>query len=568
MKNGKWYNSLRVQIVLLLSLALFPLGAIAIHQTTRVAAEADRSRDLAILALTKRAARADETVIARAVGSSQVLSTLAQDTLIDPETCERHLENFMGDHAGYDFVGILPATGVLACSSQGGPYDLSDWPIFARMMSTQERTIFVNRQTPMGGDTAYIVSEPYEIDGAFAGFVILSISRAAVLDTETDLADLGLLQLITLDDRGDTLVALQGQDGASGELPEEPILDGLINQSEGAIHATNRNGVERIYTVVRIEGSPAKVIGIWEVHESSSTLFDDIVQPALFPVLMWIASMAVAILSIYMLVLRHITRMRRDMENFEEHRIIASPSKTPTMPNELQALERNFGQMTASILREEAEMEDLLREKNVLIKEVHHRVKNNLQLISSIMNMKIRIAKHEETRSMLSRLQDRILSLATIHRDLYQSQNGGLVNAGTLLSEIIEKSAEVAAYSDDALSVETDFDPVWLYPDQIVPLSLLAAEGMTNAMKYTGEANDGSGWVKVSLKQTETECVLTMANSIGDTSEAESTGLGTQLINAFSIQLGGQIEQEKTETSYKLTLRFTIEDFVPEGRDF
>jgi two-component sensor histidine kinase len=565
---GKWYNSLRVQIVVLLSLALFPLGAIAINQTNQVEAEVERNNGLTLLALTKRAAMNEELIIERAIGAAHFFSVIAEEYIENPERCQRDLKAFLNENDAYSFIGILPPTGVVSCSSADEVYDLSDSPNIQQLLLEKQRKILVNKHAPLSGVSIFNVSEPFEIDGVFAGFVSVSIPHDVLPDTDDDLTSLGLLNLITINEDGDILTARGGLESAEDELPEGLTLQSLALIQRATFQSKNQNGFRRAYTFAPIVGSRVKVIGIWDVENRNGTSFRASIGPAVFPILMWMASMAVAILSVYMLVLRHLARMRRDMDNFAEHRIIAETTKTPIMPNELQALEDNFGQMTASILREEAEMEDILREKNVLIKEVHHRVKNNLQLISSIMNMKIRTAKHEETRSMLSRLQDRVLSLATIHRDLYQSKNGGLVNAGALLSEIVEKSAEVAAYSNDALDINADFDPVWLYPDQVVPLSLLVAEGMTNAMKYIGQTQEEGAWVKVSLKQEDTECVLTLANSIGDNADRESTGLGTQLINAFSIQLGGQIELKETAKSYALTLRFTIADFVPESRDF
>ena len=554
MTAGKWYNSLRVQMVVLLSLALFPLGVIAVYQTNRVEAEAARNASLSLLALTGRAARTEEKALERAIGAMRFFSALAGEYINDPERCRHDLKTFVGKNPSYSFVGFLPLSGVISCSSADSPFDYSRSAGFDRFMSSQQRQVIVNQNAPISGESIVNVLEPLEISGSFVGYISVSIPHRILPDTSEDLANLGLLNLITINESGDILTAREGLEGARAELPVGYTPQSLADMERTIFSGENENGSQRAYTVVPILGMPVKVIGIWESDRRNASVLSSYVLPVLFPALMWISSMVVAILSVYMLVLRH--------------RIIADSSAAPIMPNELQALENNFEQMTSSILREEAEMEDMLREKNVLIKEVHHRVKNNLQLISSIMNMKMRTAKHEETRSVLARLQDRVLSLATIHRDLYQSQNGGLVNAGSLLREIVENSVEIAAYSDDTLELATDFDPVWLYPDQVVPLSLLVAEGMTNAMKFIGKTEDTGAWVRVSLKQADTECVLTLSNSIGGSIDIESTGLGTQLINAFSIQLGGQIELEETATSYQMSLRFTIEEFVPEGRDF
>ena len=85
-------------------------------------------------------------------------------------------------------------------------------------------------------------------------------------------------------------------------------------------------------------------------------------------------------------------------------------------------MNRDFLSMAEGILQDEAELEDALREKSLLIREVHHRVKNNLQLIASIMNMQIRRSRNSETTSVVRRLQDRVLGLARVHRQMYEAQ--------------------------------------------------------------------------------------------------------------------------------------------------
>ena len=161
---------------------------------------------------------------------------------------------------------------------------------------------------------------------------------------------------------------------------------------------------------------------------------------------MWAASLSVAMFALHRLVLRHIAILRARIRDFENDRLVPAEGAALKMPSELADVYLNFTTLADNVVREEARMEDILRDKNILMKEVHHRVKNNLQLICSIMNLQINVAEHDETIEALERLQGRVLSMATIHRDLYQTQNKGRVNVGHLINEIVQKSVETAIW--------------------------------------------------------------------------------------------------------------------------
>ena len=130
----------------------------------------------------------------------------------------------------------------------------------------------------------------------------------------------------------------------------------------------------------------------------------------------------------------------------------------------------------------------------------------------------------------------------------------------------MQKSVEIGAETATAVRVETDIDDVHLYPDQAVPMSLLAAEAATNAMKYVDAREGTAPWIRVAFKACEDKtCVFRFANSARVNDTAGSTGMGARLINAFAIQLGATIEVESSDEAYTLTVTFTAADFSDEG---
>jgi two-component system, sensor histidine kinase PdtaS len=218
-----------------------------------------------------------------------------------------------------------------------------------------------------------------------------------------------------------------------------------------------------------------------------------------------------------------------------------------------------------SIIQNEAQLEDALHQKDVLLREVHHRVKNNLQLIASIMNLQLRRAHSPETRSTLKGLQDRVLSLATIHRGLYQTSGMADVNAHELLPDIIRQIINLSTGREKPFDVKTNIESLRLVPDQAVPLSLLLTEALTNAIKYAGAKSSDPGTIRINLSSLdENHAVLEVWNSKtvgfeGDPSAMDDgTGLGGQLINAFVQQLGATAEIDSTPTHHRLRVTFHV----------
>ncbi|MEP2473605.1 MAG: sensor histidine kinase, partial [Paracoccaceae bacterium] len=186
------------------------------------------------------------------------------------------------------------------------------------------------------------------------------------------------------------------------------------------------------------------------------------------------------------------------------------------------------------------------------------------------MNMQIRRAPTEDARRVLRRLQDRILSLATVHKNLYQTDGLERVNAGALVEEIVGQLLVVGLPAGSAVRVDQSYALVQLDTDDAAPLTLLVSEAVTNAMKYIGmptAANPAK--LEISLRQLDTEtAVFSIINTVGDAPNAEGTGLGAQLINAFARQLNAQVTSDTTDETYHLTLTFPLPHRVKPVQDY
>ena len=235
-------------------------------------------------------------------------------------------------------------------------------------------------------------------------------------------------------------------------------------------------------------------------------------------------------------------------------------------PTEIADVSRTFHNMVRILNRDEAALEAAIDEKTVLLKEVHHRVKNNLQLIASIISMQGRLIEDDDAKRTLRSVQDRVASLASIYKNLYQAEHLESVDADRLISEVINQMTSASMGPGKRLKVDTKLEPLILQPDQAVPLTLLTNEAFTNAMKYAGipPGHDEAG-ARVSLVRVDGDhAELKVTNSIGEKDlNIESTGLGGQLIEAFALQLDGEAVIETSETEFTLSLVFRIEEIRP-----
>ena len=492
----------------MLSLVLLPLGLIAVVQTQSVAERARSNAELALLSLTEQAAMTERLVLREAIGAATALGLVVADSLGpdltgDPARCSAYLRRFVESSARYSFASYLPPTGIITCSSGGASYDFSESERIRDLLNNPAPQITVNRSAPISQTSIISANQPiYRADGEFAGYVSISIPHSRLQEMRSVISEASLAELVTFNARGEILSALGDIDLVVPLLPADVTLDSLARGGRRAFTRNDSAGTPRIYTVSPIENERIYVLGIWDADAGLATQAGGGFLTIFVPALMWLATLGVAIYAVHRLVTRHLTRLGRQMAMFAAARRLPAETVEGDPPTEIRRIHRAFDDMTAALMRDEASLENAVREKSVLVKEIHHRVKNNLQLISSIINLQIRDADSAEAKAALRQTQDRVLSMATIHRDLYQTNETGLVDVGHLMREVVTKSIEVTPAGEE-IDLRLDIDQVWLYPDQAVPMSLLASEAVINALKHMPglDAPKEDRWISVSFHE-------------------------------------------------------------------
>lgn len=565
-------DRLDIRLVALLGLALLPIGLIAMVQTYRVIDEADNNAEAALLGATLTAANAERESILNVRGAAQIAADFMPALLDEFDNCSERLQVFVTRYPQVSFAGFIDNTGRVRCGSQGVGRDLSQSLTF-RAYSEEPASMVHAVVGPITRQAVVVISEPVADEDdptGFAGYVALSVPQQPLQIARSQGADLVPLQSLTFSASGDVIgVSTETDEELSDMLPRNRSLASMAQRDARTFTAVSNGGQSRIYTIAPLVPDVVYALSVWHPQALRTTGLTA-ASALLFPLLMWLVSLGVAYFAVHRLVVRHIRYLRMRIRAFTANRKILTPEYNPDTPSELREVIEVFHQMTERIVRDEAELENSLHEKDVLLKEVHHRVKNNLQLITSMINMQLRKSTSAETKFMLRRLQDRVLGLATIHRNLYRASVLSRVDSGQLIEDLVEQVMGASDIAELGVEVKIDVAEIALYPDQAVPLSLLVTEAVTNALKYVGRPENGPPWIHLELVQRDDgEVVLKIANSAGTpingSEDMVPTGLGTQLMSAFAMQLDAASDIREYDDRYEVEVTFSPSEFADEA---
>jgi two-component sensor histidine kinase len=212
--------------------------------------------------------------------------------------------------------------------------------------------------------------------------------------------------------------------------------------------------------------------------------------------------------------------------------------------------------------KELAELNEKLKIKNteneLLLKEVHHRVKNSLEIVSGLLELQAAQIDSPTARAVMLASQNRVQSMGIVHKKLYQRDNFATIEMKDYFISLIESIRE-SMNATDRIMIECAMNPLELDVDTAVPLGLIANELLTNALKYAFEPRQ-SGKIEMGLMNVNSvdQYVFYVSDNgkgmIRNT-RPQGTGFGTELIQLLAKQLDGQLKFE-SDMGTKVSLYF------------
>ena len=219
-----------------------------------------------------------------------------------------------------------------------------------------------------------------------------------------------------------------------------------------------------------------------------------------------------------------------------------------------------------------SQLQSSLEEREVLLQEVHHRVKNNLQVISSLMNMQARHLRDGTGRRALEECRDRVGAIALIHEKLYQSKDYAHVSFSDYARSLVNEIFVALGVSPSRIALRVNIAPASLTVDKAIPCGLILNELITNALKHAFPGGR-RGTLSVELANTADDTIVLSVADDGvgmpaDTPAANPGSLGLQLVSTLVEQLDGSLEVVRGRgTTFRISFPIRVAA-LDEGADF
>ena len=540
---------LRIRLMAIIGLALAPVFALAAFQTFIEARERSDARRAELVSTLRLFAHDQEMLIN---GVRDLMQAIREIPAIvdDPEECNAVLARLNSTENAYTNLAIVNRDGSTRCSGLPVPagLDVSDTDWFQDVMTGDPFSIGRARIGAASNQNVLVLAIPADRSPDPSGVIVTGVS-------------ISLLEQLGLQARDDTGHLAGIVDRSGRVLTQRQHLE--VNNVDLAHLAEAATSGHVIFETEDLTGS-VQTLALGRVIEDD--VFVLIAQPAipffawqninitasiLLPILMWLLSLVVIWIASDFLVLRWLRYLRRFARLYGMGRYDLFPERAAKAPAEIRELADSLKWMAKRIKERDEELLESLDQKQMLVREVHHRVKNNLQIITSLINLQLGRLRDEASGHALREAQSRINALAMIHRNLYEAEDLTRIEISAFIKELAELTHEASTgelFRVD-LNFHTEVEDEQLTTDQAVPLSMFITEAMTNAYKHAfAEGVDGQV-MSVVLLQSELDdgrpaISVTVADNGPGIDESDTyRGVGTSLFDAFAVQLDGKAER-------------------------
>lgn len=329
-------------------------------------------------------------------------------------------------------------------------------------------------------------------------------------------------------------------------------------KSQTASVARTPDGAEWLFAVAPLQGENLSIIyakpradllqaASWQVRQ---TILLPMLALALASIAIWIGT--------HWLVVRWLQKLQGLAGQFASGDFSGNRSSFERAPREIAALSDDLHVMAETIDARDTALLAAIDEKTALTREVNHRVKNNLQIVSSLLTLQGDRLDDEQARLALNQAKVRIAALGAIHRVIYEQESLGTastVNMRAIMAELCPQLRTAnRAYSD--LDLNCTCDDIALSTDRAVPLTLFIVEAVTNAYRH-GYIHGGAGIIEIGVTSIGDQIALTVTDDGVGYDATDAIGkMGFELMNAFAAQLGGTLNATSSATGTMILLTF------------
>lgn len=527
--------SIRVRLGVAIAIALLPVLLLGVAQSTIAFHKEAQERRASLIAAADRSVAAAR---ARLDGAIVVLETVTPETV--GLQCAPRLRELMARSPGMLNMVRLDRDGRVACAADSvhGEVgkDQASW--FKRLAGGERSVMEAARPSGYVGQPALLVATQAtgpkgEFEGALAAFIALStlrpeLDQTAPLDTQVALID------------GEGHFLSRTKNEAFNRLPGDWAPNA---QGKGAylFYGPDAEGAQRVFTITPLLGHDLYAV----LSAPSPGLFSwarlNLLSSVLFPLIAFLATLAAVWVAADRVIVRWLHYVERVAAIYAKGRFSVRLLQAEKAPPEIRELAETLDAMAEMIVARDASIHESLAQKDALLREIHHRVKNNLQVITSLLSLQQRTLTDPSAREAMSDTRQRITAMALIYRALYQGPDLRRVELKGFLEELIAQLIVADQEATGSIRTELQADDLVIHPDKLAPLALYAVEAIANAQKHAFVGRAGT--LRVSFRVNGEDAELEIADDgEGEGPSRQATGVGRTLMTAFARQLHGRSE--------------------------
>jgi two-component sensor histidine kinase len=507
----RYFRSTGVKMFLILTLALLPLGLIALIASLQAIRTADLEKEALLrVAVTQSARKLTADLQSDRTALELTVNAIA-NRAADPGMCGR-LAFFLSSHDtdGARFY-IYDRAGKRLCKSDDdepagvAPGARFDRPI-AQLLPTSQ----------------YLVSRVRSHDGQVAGLAYYSrMHLESIADPATALQN----RQLTLRQGDVKLIVSRSGSAAMGHMAS---LSARLDPPD-------------IILTMSVRDPPATVARLLSLF---------------LPLVMWFAAAAIGWFVVNRLLIRPLVLLRRVVAAYQPGEVLEPMQRVRTPAQEIVALGETFREISEDVATHEAEMAEGLDTQRKLTREVHHRVKNNLQIIASLISLHARSAHEAEAIEAYASIQRRVDALSVVHRNHFAEleENRG-VGVRPLISELSASLRGTAPAKARRFAIQIESDNLHISQDVAVPIAFLITELVELAMMMAPQ-----GTMRISVHQDEVRpdrALLVMQSSGLMTSEEMTSRLGERygrVLTGLSRQLRSPLDHDGDAGRYAIAI--------------
>jgi two-component sensor histidine kinase len=539
--------SLRTNLVAVVAIAFLPAVALSgLWAYQDVAAEKARRSQASVAAAELSGAghrqllEASKRLLISACADDAVQKSVdSSATPADTERCEAYLGRLMQNFpTEYSSVVATDANGEVRCASAPSAIGtkLGDRQIFAAVRDKRDFAIGATIASRMTRRSIIPLAIPLNRDNEFAGMCAIGISLKSFAD-----GAYGTPADSVLVDKGG--VPLGGRTEAASALPVTGRIADAISRNQPVFTEFGQNGLQYEFHVLPVLGDALFMVAAVPLKETFAEVLSDW---GLFALV--VLCMAAGLLAVWLGADRWVARPLRHVQEFagrvaRGETIKLQPAKEWTP--ELVAISRGINEMAEAIASREGELRSGLEQRDHMLREIHHRVKNNLQMISSLLNLQAGEIRSPRLRRFFGDAQNRVLTLSILHRHLYERSSWSLVDFQQFISDLV-RQITVARRSDEPTPRYQIRAPVMAVgPDVAIPIGLIVTEAVSSALSHDFSAVAHPEIRIEAIQKTDDLAELIIedngtATGSGSIEPNLRAGFGVTLLRGLSMQLGGE----------------------------